>query len=314
VIQPPSIIVHCDWGTAPGKRWMAKAPLRDGQYIAHAPEPVGELSTLIERIEFERGPDVSALVGFDFPIGIPAQYAENANVDAFPPFLLQLGKGKWKHFYEICADAVEISIQRPFYPYNFTPKGSKSPRHLVEKLKLSETSSLLRTCERPQSGRPAAGSLFWTLGPKAPGRGTRIGWRDVIAPALSDQKIQLWPFHGKLAGLLKPGATAIAETYPTQYYARIFGSLSGSKTDRAVRANAARKILELAENHAEVLKLNEDLRYEIESGFNDGDDAFDAVIGLIGMIDALQNYNHTLEPKSPTIRNIEGWILGQPIL
>ena len=54
MIQPPSIIVHCDWGTAPGKRWMAKAPLRDGQYIAHAPEPVGELSTLIERIEFER--------------------------------------------------------------------------------------------------------------------------------------------------------------------------------------------------------------------------------------------------------------------
>jgi predicted nucleic acid-binding protein len=309
----PDLIVHCDWGTHPNKRWMAKAVLTNGQFTAHPPERVGDLDTLIDRICKERGPNGSALLGFDFPIGVTAAYAKNAEISSFAQFLLKLGEQEWKDFYEICLRADEISIHRPFYPYNFTPKGSKSPSHLIEKLGLKDTSDLLRICERPQNGRGAAGPLFWTLGPKAPGRGARIGWKEVLAPTLRKKQIQIWPFQGKLHTLLSAGSTVVAETYPTQYYAGIFGRLKGSKTDQNVRAKAGPAILEWVKVRSDSIELAPGMHAEIDAGLHQGDDAFDAVIGLIGMIDAIQTWDARHEPSDPTIQKIEGWILGQSI-
>ncbi len=55
---------------------MARAMLENDRYIAHAPEPVGNSETLLERMHKVVGEDDTILIGFDFPIGLPAAYAE----------------------------------------------------------------------------------------------------------------------------------------------------------------------------------------------------------------------------------------------
>jgi hypothetical protein len=62
----PAVVYHADWGSDPGKRWMAKAVLEGSQYKAHAPEPVCDHTTLIARARAKTGRG-SAMVGFDFP-------------------------------------------------------------------------------------------------------------------------------------------------------------------------------------------------------------------------------------------------------
>lgn len=49
----------------------------------------------------------------------------------------------------------------------------------------------------------------------------------------------------------------------------------------------------------------------IEQGFPNGNDAFDAVIGLFGMLEVVLGYRATGEPIDKAVSDIEGWILGQ---
>jgi len=139
-----------------------------------------------------------------------------------------------------------------------------------------------------------------------------VGWRDVLAPGVLKDEIKLWPFDGDLSSLLQPGMTVVAETYPAQYYAGLFQKLVGSKNDQQVRVKVADKLLSWSMEKG--VALTPHLKSEIECGFSEGgDDAFDAVIGLFGMIYAVQNYTLDSEPTDDIIRNIEGWILGQPL-
>jgi hypothetical protein len=71
----PHAVYHADWGTSPRKRWMARAVLDNGCYTAHAPVQVGDHRTLISRVKADVGATGVALVGFDFPIGIPGAYS-----------------------------------------------------------------------------------------------------------------------------------------------------------------------------------------------------------------------------------------------
>jgi hypothetical protein len=60
--------------------------------------------------------------------------------------------------------------------------------------------------------------------------------------------------------------------------------------------------------------LDPALREQIEDGFGDdprGDDRFDAVIGLFGMLNVVLGRRPSGEPDDPIVRRIEGWILGQ---
>jgi hypothetical protein len=294
---------------------MAKAVPFDRSYSVSKPQPVGELQTLIERISSERGQHQCALIGFDFPIGIPSLYAKSENLTDFPEFLANLGVGDWKDFYEICSHVEEISTHRPFYPYNFTPKGTKKRQHLVEKLGLVEFDDLLRRCELSQKQHkiPAAGPLFWTLGAKAAGRGAIRGWRDVIAPAVKEQKVKLWPFHGRLVDLLQPGTTVIAETYPTQYHPWIFKSRLEGKGRLEVRKSQT--------DHFETWAADKSVRFEpelcqsIRNGFVDGkDDELDAFIGVLGMIEVALGLKPEGHHPDPSLGKIEGWILGQSLL
>ena len=47
---------------------------------------------------------------FDFPIGIPAAYAESIGVTNFKEFLMKLGVEEWAEFYGVCEKPSEVVI------------------------------------------------------------------------------------------------------------------------------------------------------------------------------------------------------------
>ena len=176
----PTDIFHADWGTAANKRWFSRATLgADGRYTAHVPTHVGDPSCLISLIRNEIRDDGVVLVGFDFPIGIPTDYARLAGVTEFKTFLRELGNGAWADFYSVATVRSEISVRRPFYP--FSP-GGKKQAHLLNALAVQSIDELRRECEREQPRRRSACSLFWTLGANQVGKAAIVGWRDVLAP------------------------------------------------------------------------------------------------------------------------------------
>jgi hypothetical protein len=49
----------------------------------------------------------------------------------------------------------------------------------------------------------------------------------------------------------------------------------------------------------------------MEQGFPNGDDAFDATVGLFGILKVLRGERKTGDPNEGSVRKLEGWILGQ---
>ena len=237
----PTHIYHADWGTDAGKRWLARAKLGlDGRYTAEGPYLVGDHTRLITSVRSEIGSEGCAIIGFDFPIGVPEQYASVAGIEDFKLFLLGLGSGAWADFFTVSTASSEISMHRPFYP--FKPGGTKQA-HVLKALGLSDINELRRQCERKQNGRRAACALFWTLGANQVGKGAIVGWRDVLAPALrGDKNFALWPFDGKLHELLEPGKIVIAETYPAECYCWFFSEPLIGKGKLGVRKGIVERI------------------------------------------------------------------------
>jgi hypothetical protein len=55
------------------------------------------------------------------------------------------------------------------------------------------------------------------------------------------------------------------------------------------------------------------LAAQLADGFGpraSGEDAFDAVAALLGMLDVVLGRRELHEPADPAVRGIEGWILG----
>ncbi len=315
--QLPNLIVHCDWGSTPQKRWMAKAVLEKGKYVAYAPKQVDPLNTLFNRVQNVRGESGVALVGFDFPIGIPMSYANQLDKSEFEApfdfiqFLKKLGKDKWANFYTVNDNVQNVTIHRPFYPNKSGQAGDFTQGPFLERLNVDRLDQLRRACERPQPNRRAASPLFWTLGGNQVGKAAIIGWKEVIEPAVQTGSIKLWPFEGPLDFLLQPASTVVVETYPTQYHDALTGGRIIGKSDIGVRQDAAASLLTWAEGNS--VTLTPTLSEMIRLGFPAGkDDAFDAVLGLFGMIDAVKRNDAREEPVSQPIREIEGWILGLP--
>lgn len=218
----PTVVYHADWGKDEDKRWSSKAVLDgNGRYIASVPSKVGSLDSLIPNIRNEIRDSGYAFVGFDFPIGVPAFYAQRAGISSFRHLLPRLGQNEWEDFYKVCRDASEISVYRPFYPDD-KYEGRKQ-EELFRALGAPSMEELLRLCERGGENRRGTCSLFWTLGGKQVGKGAIVGWRDVLTPALLDDKtLSLWPFDGRLDSLLVPGAIVLAETYPARVLRMVF--------------------------------------------------------------------------------------------
>ena len=302
----PSFVAHADWGSRARSRWIASAELRDHGWHVGPPQPVGELSTLLSRLA-EDAAGGCALVGFDFPIGFPAAYAERAGVTSFREVLPELGRGEWARFFDVAERPDEISTRRPFYPRR---PGGTSREHLYAALGL-DSAALLRSCERETATRRAAAPLFWTLGAQQVGAGAIVGWRDVLQPALATGAldVSLWPFDGRLEELFAPGRVVIAETYPTETYGHLGISFAGrGKRDESARAAIGEALAAWAG------RLGLELAPELDEGLRRGfrsDDAFDAVVGLFGMLNVVAKYRAPGEPDNERIRKIEGWMLGQ---
>lgn len=309
VLHKPRLVVHADWGSSPAKRRMARAVLgEDGIYAAFAPESVGELHSYLETLLRQAGGG-AVVVGFDFPIGVPCAYAANCCIYNFVHVLPQLGANEWAYFYRLAELPQEIAVWRPFYPYR---PGNAKQKHLTDRLCVDSIDQLLRHCERARPGRPAASPLFWTLGAKQVGRAAISGWRDVLGPALRSREsdLAIWPFDGALTELIRPGRVVVAETYPAEFYTH-FGIQLKSKGLQAERARAALALLEWAAQHG--LRVDPKLEVMIRDGFgtaNGGDDLFDAVIGLFGMLNVILGLRSEGFPPH-RVRMTEGWILGQ---
>jgi hypothetical protein len=84
---------------------------------------------------------------------------------------------------------------------------------------------------------------------------------------------------------------------------------SAAKSDQNERKKFGASLLRWADSH-EVMLAN-CLTEDIQSGFPQGDDAFDAVVGLFGMLQVCLGQRGPGEPDEPVIREIEGWILGR---
>ena len=80
---------------------------------------------------------------------------------------------------------------------------------------------------------------------------------------------------------------------------------------QAPRAENAKAMLAWAEKCG--VELATDLRAEIRDGFGssaNGEDRFDAVVGLFGMLNVLLGHRPSGEPRDDPKLVVEGWILG----
>ena len=315
----PAVIAHADWSLNAKKRWVARAVHEGGgHYRVFAPEPVGTLSQFFGSLKKSAKRSGALFVGFDFPLGLPRAYARRAGIDNFRSFLSALDRNPWRQFFCVAEHPGDISPTRPFYPAKAGKRGTVARHHLLQGLGLVSYQDLLRVCDRASPARPAACAIFWTLGPQQVGKAAIVGWRDLLIPALvGRQDLALWPFDGELDALLARHDIVAAETYPAEVY-RHLGLGPGdarrkeSKRLRAARAGSASRLLELAGRLD--LRLNPGLRAAITDGFGpspDGEDPFDATVGLLGMVNVVLGRRSPGTPCDPEIRRIEGWILGQ---
>jgi hypothetical protein len=306
----PQLIAHADWSVAPGKRWLARAVRRsDGVYRLRAPEPVGALDRLLPRLA-QAGRGGPVLLGVDFPIGLPAAYAARAGIEDFVAQLPRFGTGRWSRFYDVATGPGEIALTRPFYPHR---PGGRRRQHLVNGLGVPCYRALLRQCERATGSRPQACSLFWTLGGNQVGKGAIAGWCGLLGPALrAGLPLAIWPFYGRLEELLSAYEWVIAETYPREVYGPLGLDLRGGKRTQQVRARNAERLLATAS--ALDFDVDPALRTEIKDGFGarpNGEDRFDAVVGLLGLLGVVRGARDLWEPDQPIVRSVEGWIIGQ---
>jgi hypothetical protein len=309
-LRMPQLICHADWSQNEKKRWFAEAILEiDGRYTVGSAKLVGNIVKFRAYILQQAGIARAAFLGCDFPIGIPLHYAQQAGITKLKDWLLKLGDGCWREFYEVCEQPGEITVHRPFYP-GVTRKGVKQAS-LTVKLNANGINELKRVCELGGNGHRRAACLFWTVEPNQVGRAALAGWKEVIIPLLNDSSghTTLWPFDGKLDDLIMPGKIVMAESYPAEYYAW-FKQDGVVKSDRASRTAFGRSLLQWAEDRREKVILTNTLEQQIQSGF-ENDDAFDAVVGLFAMLKIVFAERDYRQPADTDRIAVEGWMLGR---
>ncbi len=306
----PNFIAHCDWSADPNKRWMATAVRFGDRWHLGSTEPVGQSSQLLDRLGHRGRLDNRLFIGFDFPIGLPTTYAERTSFRDFQHALAGFGSGEWETWFDVCDDRSQISLHRPFYPYR--PGGTKRA-HLTDALDVGSIGSLLRTCERATPERPAACCLFWTQGGNQVGKAAISGWQEILKPVLGRYSTGIWPFDGTVPTIFDRARRVIAETYPAGMYGQL-GVKRGSgwsKRRQDDRRSLGPNLMDWMSERD--LACSQELREEVSSGFGDdasGEDRFDALVGLLGMIDVTEGRRRDGVPLAPDILRWEGWMLG----
>jgi len=191
-------------------------------------------------------------------------------------------------------------------------KGMTRASHAAA-LGLPDADALHRWCDRATPTRPAGAPPFWTLGANQSGKAAITAWRDWLAPALAaGAPLDIWPFAGRLHGLLRTGRLAVAEVYPAEALRQLGLKLAGSKRDRAVR-------LGLAEPLGEVMATlrvapSPEMAAVLRDGFGAdtaGEDRLDCTLGLLALIAVLDGVREDSIPEDDMVRRWEGWVLGQ---
>jgi hypothetical protein len=309
---PPAVVAHADWGCDSRKRQVAMAVLTGGNTTVPRYEvmsvdraPHGE-ADLFGVLEARAGPG-RCLVGFDFTIGLPRDYAAAVGVTSFPSFLDLIGSGVWQDFEQVAEQPDDIRLHRPFYPRR--PGGTRRA-DLYDGLGLS--AGQLR---RRGDGSDAE-TLFWTLGPKQAGKASLDGWRLLRGARARGVDIALWPFDGPLSRLLAgPAAFAVAEAYPREFYRYIAAppAAGWSKRRRDDRLMCVPRLLAWAESLG--VSFAPDVRRLVTNGFGGGpagEDQFDCVVGLLGMIGVVTGaIPEGLPGDDPAVATTEGWMLGR---
>ena len=119
--------------------------------------------------------------------------------------------------------------------------------------------------------------------------------------------VALWPFDGPLDELLERSRIVTVETYPAAFYGR-FG-LQGAKGVAVDRAANAPALLRAAARFG--VELDPQLADEANVGFAT-DDHYDALVGLLGMIEVVRGEAEAGEPRDDeAIAHVEGWMLGR---
>ncbi|WP_240046757.1 hypothetical protein [Paracraurococcus ruber] len=303
------IAAHADWSTDPRKRWITRACRSGGAWRAAAPELVGDTAGLLPRL---LAAGLPVALGLDLPLGLPRDYAAARREADFPAFLRGLA-GR-PEFFVVSPTLATVSPERPFYPARGIA-GMTRAAHAAA-LGLAGPLGLSRWCDRATAERPAGAPLFWTLGANQSGKAAIAAWRDWIVPALTAAApIRLWPFEGGLHALLAPGTVVLAEVYPAEALRHCGLTLGGSK-----RAQAPRRALAPALRAAMAARRGTPdaaLAAMVQAGFGAdaaGEDRFDSVIGLLGLIGVLDGARPDFVPDDPWIRRWEGWVLGQTAL
>lgn len=303
------IAAHADWSLDARKRWVTLARRQGRGWQASAPRLVGDPATLAANLIAEGLP---AALGLDLPLGVPRGFAETRPEQGFTTFLA--GLTRTPDFFAVSATLETVSLARPFYPARGI-KGMTRAAHAAA-LGLPDAASLSRLCDRATPERPAGAPVFWTLGANQSGKAAISAWRDWLAPALAaGAPLRLWPFAGGLHDLLRPGQLALAEVYPAESLRHLGLKLAGSK-----RAEAPRRALAPALRDAmAALHVTPDaaLAEMIQAAFGTdaaGEDRFDSLIGLLGLIGVIDGKRPDFIPEDPMIRAWEGWVLGQTAL
>ena len=295
-------LVHSDWSVAPNKRWTTIAERSaDGWSIASlapTPSPQDFLDLLFD------GP--ATLAGFDFPIGLPSISLDRLGV-GFCELLSLPATDRAQRFFTPAETLFDISPAQPFYRRH--PPGGRQA-DLLRRLCCDTFDHLLRACDRQTANRSRAESVFWTVGAKQVGKAALCGWRDILIPARA-RGARLWPFDGPLSSLSSHALT-LAETYPAEAYRHLGMNRTVKKRTQDGRATAGAVMLGWASRHCVAMPAA--IRQLIRTGFGergDGEDAFDAVAGLCGMIEVADGHRSEAPDALWESPAREGWILGQ---
>jgi hypothetical protein len=243
------------------------------------------------------------LAGFDFPIGLPLVALDRLGAG----FRAFVSSSHAQRFIEPTETLFGISPAQPFYRKH--PPGARHA-DLLCALECAAFDELLRECERPTPCRSRAESIFWTVGAKQVGKAALAGWREVVIPALQ-RGAGLWPFDGPLCSLHANPLT-IAETYPAEVYQHIGMRRTTAKRTQAGRKEGCAAIFAWANLNR--IDVSTDIEQAMRDGFGvraDGEDPFDALAGLCGMIEVADGRRAEAPAMPPLSFPREGWILGQ---
>jgi hypothetical protein len=293
-------LVHSDWSASASKRWSAVAIRTKSGWRIERVAQTPPANAFVDDL-FDHGR--ATLAGFDFPIGLPLLSLDRLGCD-FREFLCS---PRARSFLEPAETLFGVSPLQPFYRKH--PTGGRRA-DLLHALECTGFDALLRVCDRPTPHRSRAESIFWTVGAKQVGKAALAGWREVLIPALM-RGAALWPFDGTLSDL-QANAVTIAETYPAEAYQHIGMRRTIGKRTQAGRQQGCAAIRAWAGKQC--IAFSPDVEQMMHDGFGprpDGEDPFDALAGLCGMIEVACARRAEAPVTPPLSYPREGWILGQ---